>query len=216
MTMSLRDKLSVADIRVLEDVNTNVRRWPTEVRDLINHLMELAQADRESEDKPKPTPKFKVGDKVVAKVSDENIKKGWIGRVTAVGMNFVQVRFANYPSELYNVRMDMLAPYTEPTAEEGEEKLQSSLAYEDTASSFLTALREETVLTPDEKWLKWFNGEATRENEEKRVVEEYRKELAAKIAVAYAEKGRYEPYEIGAKAVEVTNGVINGLKNTDI
>ncbi len=44
----------------------------------------------------------------------------------------------------------------------------------------------------------------------------YRMELAAKIAVAYAEKGRYEPYEIGAKAVEVANGVVERLKNCKI
>ncbi len=44
----------------------------------------------------------------------------------------------------------------------------------------------------------------------------YRMELAAKIAVAYSEKGRYEPEEIGAKAVEVTNGVVERLKNGEV
>ena len=40
----------------------------------------------------------------------------------------------------------------------------------------------------------------------------YRAELASKIAVAYAEKGRYEPTEIGAYAVKVANDVVDNLK----
>ena len=40
----------------------------------------------------------------------------------------------------------------------------------------------------------------------------YRAELASKIAVAYAEKGRYKPSEIGEFAVMVTNDVVDHLK----
>lgn len=41
--------------------------------------------------------------------------------------------------------------------------------------------------------------------------EAYRAELAAKIAVAYAEKGRYEPREIGKIAADVANDVVWNL-----
>lgn len=41
--------------------------------------------------------------------------------------------------------------------------------------------------------------------------EVYRAELAAKIAVAYAEKGRYEPREIGKIAADVANDVVWNL-----
>ena len=40
----------------------------------------------------------------------------------------------------------------------------------------------------------------------------YRAELASKIAVAYAEKGRYKPSEIGEFAVMVANDVVDNLK----
>lgn len=42
--------------------------------------------------------------------------------------------------------------------------------------------------------------------------EAYRAELAAKIAVAYAEKGRYKPSEIGEFAAMVANDVVDNLK----
>lgn len=41
----------------------------------------------------------------------------------------------------------------------------------------------------------------------------YRAELASKIAVAYAEKGRYKPSEIGEFAVMVANDVVDNLKS---
>jgi len=49
------------------------------------------------------------------------------------------------------------------------------------------------------------------EGEEEEDWQHYRMELAAKIAVAYAENNRYAPSEIGAKAVEVANDVVDGL-----
>lgn len=42
--------------------------------------------------------------------------------------------------------------------------------------------------------------------------QQYRAELASKIAVAYAEKGRYKPSEIGEFAVMVANDVVTNLK----
>lgn len=42
--------------------------------------------------------------------------------------------------------------------------------------------------------------------------QQYRTELASKIAVAYAEKGRYKPSEIGEFAVMVANDVVDNLK----
>ncbi len=132
-----------------------------------------------------PKPKFQVGDKVVAIASDENIREGMTGAVTGVGINFVQVRFADIPSELYYVRMDMLSPYTEPTSREGNENEPTR-----DIDRFIEAY-------------------------EKTISRKYRMALAVKIAVAYAEKGRYEPSEIGAKAVEVANGVVERLKKTD-
>lgn len=43
----------------------------------------------------------------------------------------------------------------------------------------------------------------------------YEADLAAKIAVAYAEKGRYEPSEIGAYAVKVAKSVVENLKKRE-
>lgn len=82
-----------------------------------------------------------------------------------------------------NVPIDRLTPYTEPTDKEGEEKEP----------------KREIAPSNDIHNVGYY--------------EAMRMELAAKIAVAYAEKGRYEPYEIGAEAVEVANGVVERLKN---
>lgn len=45
--------------------------------------------------------------------------------------------------------------------------------------------------------------------------QQYRAELASKIAVAYAEKGRYAPDEIGGFAVMVANDVVDNLKKQE-
>ncbi len=81
------------------------------------------------------------------------------------------------------VPIDRLKPYTEPTAEEEDENKPKR-----DIDRFIEA-------------------------HEKAILGKYHMELAAKIAVAYAEKGRYEPEEIGAKAVEVADGVVDALKN---
>lgn len=81
---------------------------------------------------------------------------------------------------------NLSAPDTEPTATEGEEKEP----------------KHGTITIP------------IKADIDDACYETLRIDLAAKIAVAYAEKGRYEPEDIGARAVKVANEVVERLKKS--
>lgn len=163
------------------------------IRELINHLIELVKANKESEDMPKPTPKFKVGDKVII----DNIFSAYDGKVGTI--THVRIReTVDYGVKIQNdiiaFNEDSLAPYTEPTYEEKEEKepklFDVGTVSEETANRLAKQLDSLRAIQSDTSSLAW---------------QPYRMELAAKIAVVLAQKGHYEPSEIGAKAVEVAN-----------
>ncbi len=181
-----KDELSTEDIKILEILENAAKVFvPSDLRNVLKHVSEIVRADKKADDEPK----FKVGDKVVV-TSDNDFFVPYVGKIVCLDEDSACITIGR---GCIKVPIDRLTPYTEPTAGKGEEKLQSRLDNADSASSILNILREETVPTP--AW------------------QSYRMELAAKIAVAYAEKGRYEPEEIGAKAVEVANGVVERLKN---
>ncbi len=162
-------------------------------------------ANRATDDEPKP--KFQVGDKVEI----DNLLSAYDGIVGTIARILIG-ETVNYCVKIQNdiitVNEDSLSPYTEPTAEEEEEKEQGCyLDFSKGIKAVLdgdfkpidtTPIKTNPIRIINDDW------------------QSYRMELAAKIAVAYSEKGRYEPSEIGAKAVEVANGVVERLKNGEV
>ncbi len=173
-----------------------------------------------------PKPKFQVGDKVEI----DNLLSAYDGKVGTIARILIG-ETVNYCVKIQNdiitVNEDSLSPYTDPTAEERDRGLSKyatgqtvllqpvgsfhkikSICYRD--NKFIYTMEsglefEENVLSP--------LPESVSKIELTPDWQSYRMELAAKLAVAYAEKGRYVPEEIGAKAVEVANGVVEQLKN---
>jgi len=160
-----------------------------------------------------PTPKFKVGDKVVVSKnmswgnecseSDKYQLTHFPSEITDIGGGYANIK--SYCDIYGFIPLAHLIPYTEPTAMEDEEKehnisetVKDSVDWmrklDKVVEEYKTAFSE--IVSDD-----W---------------QDYRMELAAKIAVAYAEKGSYEPSEIGVRAVEVANWVVERLKKSKV
>lgn len=177
-----------------------------------------------SESEPKT--KFKVGDKVRI-VSARNIvlqdKVGTVAeKPSSISNDLVKVKFSD--KSFTYLEPCQLVPYTEPTATEDKEKEQKQklplfplgtkvyTIYGDGVVN-RTIDGDIAVMLDDGSFCGM--GSITAVKEDGEDWQSYRMELAAKIAVAYAEKGRYEPEDIGARAVKVANEVVRRLKNSE-
>jgi len=148
----------------------------------------------------KPTPKFKVGDRVVTTKPCGYYGTGWTGTIKTLCTDTASVKFDR--SGTYSVPYQDLAPYAEPTATKGEEKehnvsetVKDSVDWmrklDKAVEEYKTAFSE--IISDD-----W---------------QHYRRELAAKIAVATITATQSFDVE---RVMAMTDGIIERLKNSKV
>lgn len=146
-----------------------------------------------------PTDEIKVGDRVVAHVGPN---MDWLGTVKKI----IPDTEGLYGENLLEIRVDggclldhRVSRCTKIEAEKENDVglLNDAYGWDKNITDFMEEYRKAyNKITSKLEEFDW----------------QYRAELASKIAVAYAEKGRYAPDEIGGFAVRVANDVVNNLK----
>ena len=175
-----------------------------------------------------PTDEIKCGD--IVKIKDDAPDKGW--SVEAINVNPNRYKFQ--PFEVVQIEKIGLKTMAYADSLDGFMHICIPICYLEPYYSAEDVRRmEEEQNKRTAEYMREHSGKET-DNPVKDiadVVEEYRKgfakiaselseidwqhyraELASKIAVAYAEKGRYKPSEIGEFAVMVANDVVDNLK----
>lgn len=150
--------------------------------------------------KEQPTDEIKVGDRVVAHVGPN---MDWIGTVKKI----IPDTDGLYGENLLRIRVDegCLLEHRVSRCTKIEPKKENDIDIHEEADDWLKKMMEAVdeyqkgidEIMSDVIGFDW---------------QQYRAELASKIAVAYAEKGRYKPSEIGEFAVMVANDVVDNLK----
>ncbi len=160
-----------------------------------------------------PKPKFNVGDKVRFGEVGKPMQSGVIMGIHHIGTYCVY----SQDGKIQYVPEEALNRDPEPTAEEEAAKIPLYSIGTKVHTIYGDGVVDKTIygniaVRLDNGGFCGLDGITAVKEETDDDWQSYRMELAAKIAVAYAEKGRYEPEEIGAEAVEVANGVVERLK----
>lgn len=112
--MSRLNELSEREISLLAEAACNVRFMSRELRDAINHVLELAKAEDEDEDEPG----FEVGDKVLVFNENDDYHVDYVGEIASLDKDTAKIKVGK---GFVTVSLDRIEPCLGPCSLDDEE-----------------------------------------------------------------------------------------------